>query len=180
LPLDGSWVVSQEFAKWNSEWCGYHLAEDVGRGSEAPVYAVADGVVRFASLAELDYGYVVIIEHKLPAGDPAGEYVCTVYGHLRKENLTSTGQVSKGELIGYLSGNPEHNGGFIHLHFGIRKGEYVETVNDSRRGGWYYGGCTTIFGECNRTNPVHQQILAEWLNPTTDPTNGEGFINARL
>jgi murein DD-endopeptidase MepM/ murein hydrolase activator NlpD len=171
-------VLSQEFAQWNSKWCGYHLAEDVGRGSEAPVYAAADGIVRFAALAQLGYGYVVVIEHKLPPEDQAGEHVCTVYGHLRKENLTSIGQVSKGELIGHLSENAEYNGGFIHLHFGIRRGRYVEAIRDPRRGGWYYGGYTTIFGECNNENPVHQQILAEWLNPTTDPTNGEGFIDA--
>lgn len=177
LPLDGDWTVSQEFAKWNSRWLGYHLAEDVGRASEAPVYAAADGAVRFAALAQLGYGYVAIIEHRLPPGDPAGEYVCTVYGHLRKENLTSIRQVSKGELIGYLSKKPEHNGGFIHLHFGIRKERYMQTVHDPRRGGWYYGGYTTIFAGDNKENPIHQQILTEWLNPTTDQTNGEGFIN---
>jgi murein DD-endopeptidase MepM/ murein hydrolase activator NlpD len=178
LPLDGNWIVSREFAEWNLEWCGYHLAEDVSRGSEAPVYAAADGIVRFAALAQLGYGYVVIVEHKLPPGDPAGEYVCTVYGHLRKEGLTSTRQVSKSELIGYLSGKPEHNNGVIHLHFGVRKGRYVQTVIDPRSGGWFYGGYTTIFEECNKDNPIHQQILSEWLNPTTDQFNGEGFINA--
>jgi murein DD-endopeptidase MepM/ murein hydrolase activator NlpD len=120
----------------------------------------------------------VIIEHRLPPGDAAGEYVCTVYGHLRKENLTSLRQIRKGELVGYLSDNPEYNSGFIHLHFAIRKGKYVTTVIDPRRGGWYYGGSTAIFGECNQTDPIHQQIISEWLNPTTDPTNGEGFINS--
>lgn len=179
LPLNGGWVLSQDFAGWNSMWCGYHLGEDVGRGSAAPVYAAADGVVRFAALAQLGYGYVVIIEHRLPPNDPVGEYVCTVYGHLEGGNLTSMRQIRKGELVGYLSEDPEHNGGFIHLHFGIRIGRYVETVRDERRGGWYYGGYTTIFGECNKSNPIHQQILSEWLNPTTDLTNGEGFINSR-
>jgi murein DD-endopeptidase MepM/ murein hydrolase activator NlpD len=174
LPLNGSWTLSQEFGEWNPNWCGYHLAEDVRRGSEARVYATANGVVRFAALAQLGYGYVVVIEHKLPSG----EYVCTVYGHLKKENLTSLGPISKGNLVGYLSGDPEHNGGFIHLHFGIRRGKYVATVRDPRRGGWYYGGYTTILGECNREDPIHQQILTEWLNPTTDPTNGEGFVDS--
>ncbi|MGD8505474.1 MAG: M23 family metallopeptidase [Candidatus Bathyarchaeota archaeon] len=179
LPLDGSWAISQDFARWNSIWCGYHLAEDVGRTSEDPVYAAGDGVVKFAALAQLGYGYVVIIEHMLPPEDSTGEYVCTIYGHLREENLTSLGHVSKGELIGYLSKNPDHNGGFLHLHFGIRKGRYVETVKDPRRGGWYYGGYTTVFGECDRDDSVHLEILGEWLNPTTDVSNGEGFISAR-
>jgi murein DD-endopeptidase MepM/ murein hydrolase activator NlpD len=177
LPLDGSWTPSQEFGVWNSKWCGYHLAEDVSRSLEVPVYAAANGIVKFAALAQLGYGYVVVIEHELPAGDLGGEHVCTVYGHLKKENLTSTGQISKGDLIGYLSKNPEYNGGSIHLHFGIRKGRYVKTAQDPRREGWYYGGYTTIFGECDRENPIHQQILAEWLNPTTDQINGEGFID---
>lgn len=178
LPLDGSWVVVQDFAGWSSENCGYHLGEDVARDQEVAVYAAADGVVKFAYLAQLNYGYVVIIEHRLPPNDAAGEYVCTVYGHLRKDNLTSTGQISKGELVGYLSKDPEYNGGLIHLHFGIRKGKYVATVIDPRRGGWYYGGSTTIFGECNRTNPIHQEIVLEWLNPTSDANMGEGFINS--
>ena len=178
LPLDGVWAVSHDFAEWSTDRCGYHLGEDVHRSSEAPVYAAADGVVRFAALAQLGYGYVVIIEHRLPRDDLAGEYVCTVYGHLRRENLTFTRQVHQGELIGYLSENPDYNNGFVHLHFGIRKGRYVETVVDPRRGGWFYGGSTTIFGECDKSNPIHRQILAEWLNPTTDPINGEGFINS--
>ena len=147
LPLDGDWVVSQEFGIWSSTWCGYHLAEDVGRNSEVPVYAAADGVVRFAALAQLGYGYVVVVEHRLPLGDPVGEFVCTVYGHLRKNGLASLGNVSIGETIGYLSANPGYNNGFIHLHFGIRKGWFVEEVHDPRRGGWYYGGYTTVFGE---------------------------------
>lgn len=178
LPLDGGWVVSREFGEWSTNWCGYHLAEDVRRYSEVPVYAAADGAVRFATLAQLGYGYVVIIEHRLPPDDPAGEYVCTVYGHLRRENLTSIHQIRKGELVGYLSENPDYNNGLIHLHFGIRKGQYLETIIDPRRGGWYYGGSTTIFEECDKSNSVHQQILAEWFNPTTDPINGEGFINS--
>ena len=178
LPLEGNWMVTREFAEWNWELCGYHLAEDVCRSSEAPVYAVANGVVRFAALAQLGYGYVVIIEHKLPSGDPAGEYVCTVYGHLKQEGLISTRHVSEGELIGYLSEDQEYNNGVIHLHFGIRKGPYLETVIDPRREGWYYGGSTTIFGEeCSRENPIHMQILSEWLNPTNDQVNGEGFID---
>jgi len=176
LPLDGEWMVSQEFGQWSPERCGYHLGEDVRRNRAVAVYAAADGIVKFAGLAELGYGYVVVIEHRLPPNDPAGEYVCTVYGHLGKENLTSIRQIHKDELVGYLSENPEYNNGFIHLHFGIRKGECVTTVIDPRRGGWYYGGYTTIFGECNQTNPVHQQILSEWLNPTTDSNNGDGFI----
>ncbi len=180
LPRDGTWIVSQEYAQWNSKWCGYHLAEDVGRATEVPVYATANGVVRFAALAQLGYGYVVIIEHKLPPEDPAGEYVYTVYGHLRRENLISIDQVLKDELIGHLSENPEYNCGFIHLHFGIRTGQFVMTGHDPRRGRWYYGGYTTIFGECNKDNMVHRQIMDEWINPTNDLTNGEGFINAHI
>jgi len=177
LPLDGDWVVSQDFGVWRSGWCGFHVAEDVGRGSEVPVFAAADGVVRFAALAQLGYGYVVVVEHRLPSGDPVGEFVCSVYGHLRKEGLVSLRRVTKGEVVGYLSANPEYNGGFIHLHFGIRKGGYVVEVIDERRGGWYYGGYTTVFGECDRDNSVHQEILSEWVNPTTDLVNGEGFID---
>ena len=175
LPLEGEWSPSQDFGAWNSAYCGYHLAEDVIRDSEVPVYAAADGTVKLAKLKG-GYGYVVIIQHKLPPGDPDGDYVCTLYGHLRKEGLVAPGaSVSKGDIIGNLSSKPEYNGGVIHLHFGIRKDQYLGEVNDPKTGHWYYAGYTKIYDQCNKDNPIHQQILAEWFNPT-DPINGEGFI----
>ena len=134
--LDGDWApVTQGFAVWSDNWKGYHLGEDVKRDYEAPVYAPASGVVKHNSKRE-NYGYVVIIEHKLPDGN----YVCSVLGHLREGGRVSVGTVvSKGQLVGYLSSVPEETGyTFIHLHFGIRSGRYSEELDPDGR--WRYRG----------------------------------------
>jgi murein DD-endopeptidase MepM/ murein hydrolase activator NlpD len=135
FPLDGNWDITQGFAAWNDHWGGYHLAEDVPRNYEAPVYAPANGVVEHNS-KRTNYGYVVIIEHELPDGN----YVCSVLGHLRKEDIANVGTVvKKGQLIGYLSSIPEETGyADIHLHFGIRSDKYIDTTDPD--GKWRYRG----------------------------------------
>ena len=133
FPLDGDWVISQDFA--NDKWGGYHLGEDVKRNYEAPVYAPANGIVKHNS-KRTNYGYVVIIEHKLPDGN----YVCSVLGHLREKGRADVGTVvSKGQLVGYLSSIPEETGyTFTHLHFGIRNGRYIDGTDPD--GKWRYRG----------------------------------------
>jgi ABC-type transport system substrate-binding protein/murein DD-endopeptidase MepM/ murein hydrolase activator NlpD len=134
LPLDGLWTVSQRFGRWNPEWQGYHLGEDVLRSYEAPVYSPANGVVKH-NAKRTGYGYVVIIEHELLDGT----FVCSVLGHLREAGRISVGaRVTKGQIVGYLSSVPEENGGIIHLHFGIRKGMYSEELDFDEK--WRYRG----------------------------------------
>ncbi|RPI19950.1 MAG: hypothetical protein EHM61_27975, partial [Acidobacteria bacterium] len=125
FPLDNSgWYLSQDFCVWNSGWGGNHLGEDyvVNDGTELPVYAPANGIVRH-NASRSGYGRVVIIEHQLPDGS----YVSTVHGHMRSLGIVGVGTaVSKGQLIGYLSADSTENGGydFTHLHFGVRQGAY--------------------------------------------------------
>jgi parallel beta-helix repeat protein len=141
FPLDGSWTVTQDFNVYNSDFGGYHLGEDVLRSSEVPVYAPANGIVKHNS-SRTSYGYVVIIEHELQDGT----YVCSVLGHLRAEGRASIGsEVTKGQIVGYLSSDPNENGGynFTHLHFGIRKGNYSST--------WVYWG----YGSSSEVNNWH-------------------------
>jgi len=139
FPLDTSgWYITQHFGVWNSSFRGYHLGEDyvANNNVELPVYAASNGIVKHVQ-SHTKYGYVTIIEHTLNDGSK----VCSVYGHMRAANITTIGKsVIKGELIGYLSNDPNENGGysFTHLHFGIRSGEY-STVLDSD-GGWRYRG----------------------------------------
>lgn len=122
FPLDGAWNISQEFGEWNQSWNNnlgaYHLAEDVPRAAGTPVYAAANGYVRFSGEAS-GYGHLVVIEHRLPDGT----FVCSLYGHLKKDGLFEENKdVKKGEVIGYI-GDINENGGYgPHLHFGIRKG----------------------------------------------------------
>lgn len=140
-PLDpGGWFLIQGFGAWNTWASGFHLAEDLYtiNGRELPVYAPANGRVRHSGF-QSGYGYVVVIEHRLPDNS----YVCSVLGHLKRQGLIALGtEVSRGQLIGYVSNNPRENGGynFAHLHFGIRSGPY-STVRDPD-GRWRYRGYT--------------------------------------
>jgi len=128
-PLNnGGWEITRDFGEWVSDMNGYHLGEDcfVTNGEELPVYAPADGTVKH-NRSRTAYGRVVIIEHTLPDGS----IVCSVLGHLRSEGISGVNtQVSKGDIVGYLSNDYNENGGynFTHLHFGIRRGHFVDWV----------------------------------------------------
>ena len=164
-PLNsGGWFLGQAFGVWNSDRRAYHLAEYLlpnNRVTELPVYAPANGQVKYSAYQSGSYGYghVVVIEHRLPDNT----YVCSVLGHLRKANLVARGtDVAKGQLIGYISNDPRQNGGynFAHLHFGIRSGPY-STARDPD-GGWRYRGYTSSTA-----------IRALWYNPSK-------FVEARV
>ena len=112
----------------------YHTGADIGWFREdQPVFAVADGVVRFsqsgirARAAEegrrlpggpLDYGNLIIIEHRTKEG----EYFCSLYGHLGSDRAVEAGDlVTVGQQIGTIGKKGLENGGYDpHLHFGIR------------------------------------------------------------
>ncbi len=187
FPLEGDWSpLWQDFGKWNNQWNGYHLGEDVGREDadtkNYAVYPMADGIVKFADIV---MGYTVIIEHKLSDNDPAGDYVCSVYYHMKRPEeggikLTVGESVSIDSPIGYVSGKLEDYKSSPHLHFGIRKGCY-ETGKDTRTGFWYYPGYTTIKKNSevqkDPDDPIHKQILADWFNPTADKP---GFIERHI
>ncbi len=190
FPLEGDWSpLWQDFGKWNSQWSGYHLGEDIGRENadikNYAVYPLADGIVKFADIV---MGYTVIIEHKLSDNDPDGDYVCSVYYHMKRPEeggikLTIGKSVSMDNPIGYVSGKWEDHKSSPHLHFGIRKGCY-KTGKDPKTGFWYYPGYTVIkkVGEVqkNPDDPIHKKILADWFNPSTDPKEGTGFIERHI
>jgi hypothetical protein len=190
FPLEGDWSpLWQDFGKWNNQWNGYHLGEDVGREDadikNYAVYPMANGIVKFADIV---MGYTVIIEHKLSNNDPDGNYVCSVYYHMKRPQeggikLTVGESVSMDIPIGYVSGRREDYKSSPHLHFGIRRGHY-KIGKDPRTGFWYYPGYTTIKkdGEVQKdpNDPTHKQILADWFYPSTDPKNGTGFIERHI
>lgn len=187
FPLEGNWSpLWQDFGKWNNQWNGYHLGEDIGREDadikNYAVYPMADGIVKFADIV---MGYTVIIEHKLSDNDSDGDYVCSVYYHMKKAEeggikLTVGESVSTNIPIGYISGKWEDHRSSPHLHFGIRKGSY-KSGKDTRTGFWYYPGYTTIkkdgVVQKNPDDPIHKQILADWFNPTADKL---GFIERHI
>lgn len=120
----------------------YHTGADLGWFRQgAPVFAIADGVVRHCQgairpkLAEagirvssktpIDYGNLIIIEHR----DPEESYFCSIYAHLGNDRRVRTGDlVTAGQQIGTIGRKSGAiNGGYEpHLHFGIRNGRWVE------------------------------------------------------
>jgi murein DD-endopeptidase MepM/ murein hydrolase activator NlpD len=84
---------------------------------------VADGVVRMVQGAGGDWGFLVLLEHRLPSGD----YVCSLYGHAGFDVLVKPGEiVRRGQKIATLGLScAVENGGYgAHLHFGIADGPF--------------------------------------------------------
>ncbi len=97
-----------------------HLGEDWNLNSGGntdcgePVYAIADGKIRYAKDAGIGWGNVVIITHTLPDG----KKIQSLSGHMQ-EILRTEGEVKKREQIGKIGGA---NGRYpCHLHFEIRE-----------------------------------------------------------
>jgi murein DD-endopeptidase MepM/ murein hydrolase activator NlpD len=147
-----------------------HLGADVAwMRLGAPVYAMADGVVRISDgpppdkdkradvandknarpepTESMGWGNLIAIEHHLPDDS----YVTSVYGHLASERFVAAGEVVKaGQVIGTIGKMGAENGGFMpHLHFALRKGRTFEpgsTLLQMRAGGQ---PCTIKLGELN-------------------------------
>ena len=166
---------SADFGIWNSDWQGYHLGEDRIVDDEEPVYAPGNGEVKFVDFVS-GYGYVIIIEHMLPDGS----YVCSEIGHCQQEGLIGLGPVTKGQLTGYLSRDPQENGGynFIHIHYGVRLGHYTTDLlyydlpePASWSWNWQYLGYTRnanlVYGD-TKTNYdfTHEDMVALWTDPS--------------
>ena len=173
FPLDDYRVTGYTFGQSTAN--GIHLGEDAAGGAGTPVYASGEGQVKHAHV-RTGYGLVVIIEHSLPAGDPYGQNVCTLYGHLRDwDKKVSEGQVvGKGTLLGYLGTSAENGGWDPHLHYGVYKNAYSTT--------WIYQG----YGDINRvwhptqfTNYNHSQHCCTpadvWWN--SPPTQNRWYNN---
>jgi len=101
-----------------------HAGEDMAWFREgASVYAAGDGLVRMIQGAGGNWGFLVLIEHRLADGD----YLSSVYGHLGWDILVKEGEVvKKGQKIGTvgLSCSVENGGYGAHLHFGLADGPF--------------------------------------------------------
>ncbi len=97
-----------------------HMGVDVFVPPGTPVYAWLDGTVHTVrdNAAPLDYGPVVILQHRTDDGD----IFHTLYGHLSRESLAAlpVGRgVRRGEAFATI-GSAEVNGGWTpHIHFQV-------------------------------------------------------------
>ncbi len=125
----GGWSVIQVMAHYFASYGGRHLAHDVraaGGGAatvNAPVYAVADGVVRYAGPNNSQYKHMILIEHQVAGEQP----VCSFYGHINAPLIGTGATVVRGQQItSVMDWKLIENGGSTgntHLHYGIiRKG----------------------------------------------------------
>ena len=108
----------------------HHWGVDLDALVGTPVFAVNDGVVRFAEEGLYSYGTTMIVDHGL------GIY--SLYLHLNEMLAREGEQVEKGEVIAY-SGNTGYSLA-PHLHFGIKvRGanidplRFIQTLQDSIR-----------------------------------------------
>jgi hypothetical protein len=110
----------------------FHLGADCPKSAGEEVYSFMKGVVKHIGIHSR-FGTVILVEH-----DYNGEKIVSLYGHLRGiDTEVKEGQkVAKGQLIGHIGAAGAENGYWSeHLHFGVRKGEYVNT--DTK---WVYWG----------------------------------------
>lgn len=123
-----NWRILQPFNNFfdNPRYNSYHAAEDWyqrgGPTAGEPVFAVADGVVKYASAANYP-GDVVIVEHLLPNG----ETWYSMYGHLGLHFVGQGANVARGDRIGTVYDWP----GNQHLHFEIRNFFLENEINGS-------------------------------------------------
>jgi murein DD-endopeptidase MepM/ murein hydrolase activator NlpD len=104
LPYPASGKITQQF--W---FC--HKGWDIAAGEGTPIYAVADGTVKFAGWNNQGYGNLVVIDH--------GDFQ-TLYAHLSSVSVGAGNSVVQGQVVGGM-GNTGFSTG-PHLHFEIRLG----------------------------------------------------------
>jgi len=100
----------------------FHSGMDIITGCGTPVVAAADGVVDSASW-DGSYGNIIVLRHgdsgggDSGGGESGGGAMSTAYAHL-DEFAVKSGQVSRGEVIGYVGTTGLSTG--CHLHFEVR------------------------------------------------------------
>ena len=128
----------------------FHNGIDLRAARRTPVYATADGVVRYVQdKNEGTFGRVIIIAHNFGFE--------TVYGHLRFTLVKVGDVVKKGQLIA-KSGNSGRSNG-PHLHYEVRHASKVLDPKDFIN--WNMQNYETIF---NKQRRVKWDSLIKLIN----------------
>jgi murein DD-endopeptidase MepM/ murein hydrolase activator NlpD len=97
-----------------------HMGLDFAAPSGTPIYATADGIVKFSGFSTSGYGNHVIINH--------GFGYETLYGHMVRVGATQGQQVKRGQVIGYVGSTGKSTG--PHLHYEVHKsGVQLDPIN---------------------------------------------------
>ena len=178
-------IILQHFGHVNPYYDNeLHVGEDAGFSGAADnlvVHAAGDGVVKYCRQygwcngcvyptpsTSGGWGWIIVIEHSLPAGDKYGNKVCTIYGHEDPATvLVSEGQtVSKGDPLAEVG---HHECWTDHVHFGVYKSAFGSMPN---------GGCGTPYPKF-----ADGVFIAGYLPPASYPgnyANPTDFVNDHL
>jgi murein DD-endopeptidase MepM/ murein hydrolase activator NlpD len=88
----------------------FHPGIDIANNPDTPIYATADGTVKFVGWSH-GYGNLVVIDH--------GYGLQTLYGHTSKALVKAGDRVQKGQMIAYMGTTGRSTG--VHLHYEIRR-----------------------------------------------------------
>ena len=108
VPVQG--VVTSRFAAIESVRYGAHTGLDIGAASGSKIYAVADGVVKYAGSMG-SYGNLVIVSHQ--------NGVETYYAHCSRILVSVGQQVSSGDNIALVGSTGNSTGPHLHLEVRI-------------------------------------------------------------
>ncbi len=89
----------------------FHSGVDIANRTGAPIYATADGVVKFAAFSDGGLGNLIEIDH--------GFGYMSRYGHLSRIKAVSGQNITRGTLIGYVGSTGYSTG--PHLHYEVVK-----------------------------------------------------------
>lgn len=107
LPVHSGYRLSSPFGPRGGR---LHKGIDMASSLNTPIYATADGTVKFSGVQH-GYGNVVVLDH--------GGGFETYYAHLNRRLVTVGQTVSRGDRIGLMGSTGRSTG--THLHYEIRK-----------------------------------------------------------
>lgn len=100
----------------------FHNGVDFTPGGGSPIYAIADGVVRYSEVSDVGFGNHVIITSNIN-----GQVVESLYAHMQMSSspLHTGDTVKVGDFVGLVGQTGTATGN--HLHFEIKvDGQYVD------------------------------------------------------
>ena len=134
VPRKRTWI-SSAYGQRKDPFTGrkmFHTGVDFAGRSGTPIYATADGIVRYA-YKDVRLGNVVVIEHDIKAQNENGEPITregmyrSEYGHMERIHVKVGDWVSRWQQIGLMGSTGRSTG--PHLHYAVR-------YQDRRRGGY--------------------------------------------
>ena len=147
----------------------FHRGIDLRASINTPVYATADGVVRYVQPRNSgDFGRVIIISHNFGFE--------TVYAHLRETNVKLGDVIKKNQIIA-MSGNSGRSTG-PHLHYEIRYASMVLNPRDFID--WNLKSYENIFSKQKNKEKLQNELRQISTNSLEELTEYEILLLQKL